>query len=132
MEVDYGPALPPRLGTDHPHDNASDEPSSLSDEPSKVPSVRPKNILTLTKRHDTEPRPASDQYSCQSEEPRVASSRPKKHADKSKYKVRSRYLSSLSEEDQSSACKHRSSKPLGLFLTKTNHNTIQTLLIIGK
>ena len=24
MEVDYGPALPPRLGADHPHDNASD------------------------------------------------------------------------------------------------------------
>ena len=48
-EVDYGPALPPRLGTDHPHDNASDLPSSLSDEPSKVTSVRPKNILTLTK-----------------------------------------------------------------------------------
>ena len=43
MEVDYGPALPPRLGADHPHDNASDQPSSLSDEPSKMASVRPKN-----------------------------------------------------------------------------------------
>ena len=49
MEVDYGPALPPRLGPDHPHDNASDQPSSLSDDPSKVASARPKNIVTLTK-----------------------------------------------------------------------------------
>ena len=65
------------------------------------------------KRHDTEPRPASDQYSGQSEEPWVASARPKKHADKSKYKVRSRYVSSSPEEDQSSAPRHRSSKPSG-------------------
>ena len=49
MEVDYGPVLPPCLGADHPHDNASDQPSSLCDEPSKVASARPKNILTLTK-----------------------------------------------------------------------------------
>ena len=43
MEVDYGPALPPRLGADQPqHDNASDQHSSLSDEPTKVASARPK------------------------------------------------------------------------------------------
>ena len=113
MEVDYGPALPPRLGTDHPHENASDQPSSLSDEPSKVASARPKKHSHSHKRHDTEPRLASDQYSGQSEEPQVASSRRKKHVDKSKYKVRSTNLSSSSEEDQSSAPKHRSSKPSG-------------------
>ena len=79
----------------------------------KVASVRPKKHSLSHKRHGTEPRPASDQYLCQFEEPRVVSSRPKKHADKRKYKVRSRYLSSSSKEDQSSAPKHRSSKPSG-------------------
>ena len=38
---------------------------------------------------------------------------PKKHADKSRHKVRSRYVSSSSEEDQSSATRHRSSVPSG-------------------
>ena len=38
---------------------------------------------------------------------------PKKHADKSRHKVRSRYVSSSSEEDRSSATRHRSSKPSG-------------------
>ena len=47
MEVDYGPALPPRLGSDlH---NASDQNSNASEEPSKKVSDRPKNTLTLTK-----------------------------------------------------------------------------------
>ena len=108
MEVDYGPAVPPCLGADHPHDNASDQPSSLSDEPSKVALARPKKHSHSHKKHDQK---ASDQYSGLG--PRVASSRPKKHADKSKYKVRSRYVSSSSEEDQSSAPRHRSSKPSG-------------------
>ena len=36
---------------------------------------------------------------------------PKKHADNSKHKVRSRYVSSSSGEDQSSVARHRSSKP---------------------
>ena len=44
MEVDYGPALPPRLGSDlH---NASDQNSDPSEEPSKKVSDRPKNTLT--------------------------------------------------------------------------------------
>ena len=38
---------------------------------------------------------------------------PKKHADKTKHKVRFRYLSSSSEEDQPSVARHRSSKPSG-------------------
>ena len=53
-----------------------------------------KSILTH-KKHDIEPRSASDQYSGQSDELRVASSRPKKHADRSKHKVRSRYGTAL-------------------------------------
>ena len=43
----------------------------------------------------------------------MSSTKPKKHADKSKYKSRSRYLSSSSEEDQPSVAKHRSSKHSG-------------------
>ena len=94
MEVDYGPSLPPRLGADpSQHDNASDQHSGLSDEPSRVTSARPKKHSHSYKKHDIEPR--------------VALSRPKKHADRSKHKVRSRYMSSSSEEDQSSAPRHR-------------------------
>ena len=114
MEVDYGPSLPPRLGADQSqHDNASDQHSGLSDEPTKVASARPKKHSHSHKKHDIEPRSASDQYSGQSDEPRVASSRHKKHADRSKRKVRSRYVSSSSEEDQSCAPRHRSSTPSG-------------------
>ena len=40
MEVDYDPALPPRLGADH--HNALDQHSSPSEEPSKKASDRPK------------------------------------------------------------------------------------------
>ena len=45
MDVDYGPALPPHLGSDH--HNASDQNSNASEEPSKKVSDRPKNTLTL-------------------------------------------------------------------------------------
>ena len=49
--MDYGPALPPRLGADQPHyDNASDQPSSLSDGIGlRWHRLGPKSILTLTK-----------------------------------------------------------------------------------
>ena len=84
MEVDqYGPLLPPRLGGDH-------------------------------SMHDSDPRPVSDQSSDQAEKPsRVVTTKPKKHADKTKHKARSRYISqsSSSEENQSSVPKKRSSKP---------------------
>ena len=43
----------------------------------------------------------------------MSSNKPKSHAEKSKYKSRSRYVSSSSEEDQPSVAKHRSSKPSG-------------------
>ena len=60
--------------------------------------------------HESDPRHVSDEHSGHSQElSRVVSARPKKHADKRKHKVRSRYPSS--EEDQSSVHKHRSSKP---------------------
>ena len=49
----------------------------------------------------------------ESDQPRMSSTKPKKHADKNKNKSRSRYVSSSSEEDQPSVAKHRSSKPSG-------------------
>ena len=103
------PALPPRLGADHY--KASDQNSSPSEEPSKKASDRPKKHSHIHKRHDVEPRSASDQYTDESDEPQISSSKPKQHADKSK--VKSRYVSSSSEEDQSSVARHRSSKPSG-------------------
>ena len=111
MDVDYGPALPPCLGSDH--HNASDQNSNASEEPSKKVSDRPKNHSHSQSRHEVELRSASDQYNNESDEPRMSSAKPKKHADKSRHKVRSRYVSSSSEEDQSSATRHRSSKPSG-------------------
>ena len=111
MEVDYVPALPPCLGSDlH---GASDQNSNASEEPSKKASDRPTKHSYSHKRHEVEPRSVSDQYYDDSDEPRISSSKPKKHADKSRHKVRSRYVSSSSEEDQSSAARHRSSKPSG-------------------
>ena len=50
MEVDYGPALPPRLGADH--HNALDQHSGLSEEPPKKASDRPKKHSH--ERHDIE------------------------------------------------------------------------------
>ena len=111
MEVDYGPTLSTNLGADH--HIVSDQPSSPTVELSKKASVRPKNLLHSHRKHDVEPRSASDQYNDESDEPRIASSKSKKHSDKSTHKVRSRYVSSSSEEDQSSVARHRSSKPSG-------------------
>ena len=57
---------------------------------------------------------SADQHSGQLEEPsRVISTRPQKHADKTKHKARPRYISqsSSSEEDQPSVPKQRSSRP---------------------
>ena len=106
--MDYGPALPPRLGSGF--QNTSDQNSNASEEPKKV-SDRSKKTLTLTKgmklnrglpRMNTMRNPIN-----------LGSHllNPKKHADKSRHKVKSRYVSSSSEEDQSSVAKHMSSKP---------------------
>ena len=111
MDVDYGPALPPGLGSDH--QNFSDQNTNASEVPSKKASDRPKRHFHSHRKHDVGPRSASDQYSDESDQPQMSSTKPKKHADKSKYKSRSRYVSSSSEEDQPSVAKHRSSKPSG-------------------
>ena len=55
----------------------------------------------------------------------MSSTKPKKHADKSKYKSRSRYVSSSSEEDQPSVAKHRSSKPSGAQPSEANSDQDQ-------
>ena len=88
MDVDYGPALPPRLGPD-PH-NTSDQSTSTSEEPSKKDSDKPKKHCHSCSRHEVESRSASDQ----SDESQIPSTKPKKHSDKSKHKTRSRYVSS--------------------------------------
>ena len=107
MDVDYGPALPPGLGSDH--QNFSDQNSDASEIPSKKASDGHKRHSHSHRKHHVGPRSASDQYSDESDQPRMSSTKPKKHADKSKYKSRSRYVSSSSEEDQPSVAKHRSS-----------------------
>ena len=130
MEVDYGPALPPHLGSD-PH-YASDQNSNASEESSKKASDVPKKHSHYHKRHEVEPRSASDQYYDESDEPWISSSKPQKHADKSRHKVRSRYVSSSSEEDQSSATRHRSSKPSGALSDQDQPQHDPDPLIIGK
>ena len=101
MEVDYGPALPPRLRADPSRlvDDASDHHLDTIEEPSRLPSTKVKIHSHSHKQHDIDPSSASDQYSDQTDDPRPASSRPKKHADKTKHKSRSRYIPSSSEED---------------------------------
>ena len=73
-----------------------------------MPSTKVKTQSHAHKQHDIDPSSASDQYSDQTW---PASSRTKKHADKTKHKSRSRYIPSSSEEDQSSVPRHRSPKP---------------------
>ena len=103
MDVDYGPALPPRLVLNQ---DTSDQYVAPSE-------VLPKEVSYSHKKHyhrqPVDPGSASDQLHEDSYEPRIPSSRPKKHSDKSKHKSRSRYVSS-SEEDQSPVARHRSSK----------------------
>ena len=97
MDVDlFGPSLPPHLGGKQSIQD-SDPRHHLEDQ------------LSM---HESDLRHVSDEHSGQSEEPsRVVSARPKTHADKRKHKVRSRYPSSSSGEDQSPVHKHKSSKP---------------------
>ena len=59
MEIEYDPALPPGLGSDH---DASDHHSVLSEEPREVASVRPKKKSHSHRRHASEMRSASDHH----------------------------------------------------------------------
>ena len=107
MDIDYGPALPPRLDSNGRVDDASTFNVSAVEEPS----AQPKKTYHSSKQYAVAPSSASDHYSDHSDEPQPVPSRAKKHTDKSKHKSRSRYLPSSSEEDQSSEARHRSPKP---------------------
>ena len=114
MDIDYGPALPPRL-------DASSHNVSSVEKPSRLPSAQPKKSSHSFKQYVVAPSSALDHYSDQSDEPRPAPSRAKKHTNKSKHKSRSRYLPSSSEEDQSSEVRHRSPKPSRKTYTDQDH-----------
>ena len=77
MDVDYGPAIPPRLGSDP--QNASDQNASASEEPSKKVSDRPKKHCHSRSRHEVEPRSASDQFNEESDVSWIPSAKPKRH-----------------------------------------------------
>ena len=101
MDVDYSPAL---LLVSYV------APSEL---PPKKVSDKSKRHSHSRSRHEIESRSASDESNDESDEPRIPSTKPKKHSDKSQHKSRSRYVSSSSGEDQSPVARHRSSKPSG-------------------
>ena len=105
MDVDYGPALPPHLVLNQ---DTLDQYVAPSEVPPKEVSYSHKKH---THRQPVDPGSASDRLDEDSDEPRIPSSRSKKHSDKSKHKSRSRYVSSSSGEDQSPVARHRSSKP---------------------
>ena len=69
MDVDYGPALPPRLGPD-PHDT-SDQNVATSELPSKKVSDKPQKHCHSRSRHEIESRSASDQSNEEYDEPRI-------------------------------------------------------------
>ena len=105
MDVDYGPALPPRLVSTQVSSDQYVAPSE--GHPEEVSYSHKKQ----SHKQPVDPSSASDQLNEDSDEPRIPSSRSKKHSDKSKHKSRSRYVSFSSEEDHSTVARHRSSKP---------------------
>ena len=122
MDVDYGPALPPHFDSHSSRvDDASGHNISSVEEPSRLPSAKPKKSSHSFKQYDVVLSSVSDHYSDQSDDPRPAPSRAKKHTDKSKHKSRSRYLPSSSEDDQSSELRHRSPKPSRKTYTDQDH-----------
>ena len=123
--MDYGPALPPHLGSDLHY--ALDQNSNASEELSKKASDRLKKHSHSHKRHEVEPRSASDQYYDESDEPRMSSSKPPKNL-LTRVDIRSgpdmchlpqRRISPLQPDTGLQS-------PLGLSMTKANLNMIQT------
>ena len=102
MDVDVGPALPPRLVLNQTSSDQDVAPSEAIPKDSSYSHKKQSHRQTVT------PSSASDHLDEDSDEPRIHP-RPKKHSDKSKHKSRSRYVSS-SEEDHSPVARHRSSK----------------------
>ena len=135
MEVDYGPTLPPRLGSDLHY--TSDQNSNASEEPSKKASDRPKNTLTLTKgmrlnrglpRINTMMNPMN--LGCHLLNPKNMLTRVDIRSGPHMCHLPQRRISPLQPDADLQSPLGPS--PLGLSLTKTNLNMIQTPLIIGK
>ena len=103
MDVDGGPALPPRLVLNQTSSDQYVAPSEA------IPKDSSYSHKKQSHRQTVAPSSASDQLDEDSDESRIHP-RPKKHSDISKHKSRSRYVSS-SEEDHSPVARHRSSKP---------------------
>ena len=110
MEVDYGPALPPCLAS------GESQPSKIVASAVKVSaqkvSIKHKKRTHPRKKLISDEGSASDLGHEDLKESRFSLPQPK-NTDKSRHKGRSRYYPSSSEEDQSSAPKHRSSRPSG-------------------
>ena len=134
MDVDYGPALPPRLDSHSSRvDDASGQHLSSVEEPLKLSSANPKKSSHSFKQYDVVPSSASDHYSDQSDDPRPVRSRAKKHTDNQNtnlgpdiYLLPQRRISPLSSD-------------IGLLnllgrptLIKTILNMTQILLTTGK
>ena len=101
-DIDYGPALPPRLDSHGSVDDASGFNVSAVEEPLRLPSAQPKKTYHSSKQYAVAPSSALDHYSDHTEPRSTLISR---------NKSRSRYLPSSSEEDQSPEARHRSPKP---------------------
>ena len=93
MDVDIGPALPPRLVLNQTSSDQYVAPSEA------IPKDSLYSHKKQSHRQTVAPSSASDHLDEDSDKPRIHP-RPKKHSDKSKHKSRSRYVSS-SEEDHS-------------------------------
>ena len=73
VDVDYRAALPPCLESHSSRvDDASGHIFSSVEEPSRLPSVKPKKSSHSFKQYDVVPSSASDHYSDQSDDPRPA------------------------------------------------------------
>ena len=129
MDVDYGPALPPRLGSDLY--NVSDQNSNASEEPSKKVLDRPKkNTLTVgmrlnrgLPRTNTMMNPMN--LGCHLQNQKNMLIRVDIRSGPDACHLLQRRISPLQPDTGLQS-------PLGLSLTKTNLNMIQTPLIIGK
>ena len=106
--MDYGPALPPGLGSDH--HNFSDQKSNASEVPSKKASDGHKRHSHSHRKHDVGPRSASDQYSDESDQPRMLSSKSKNMLTKANTNL-GPGMFHLPQRKISPVAKHRSSKP---------------------
>ena len=119
MDVDVGPALPPRLVLNQTSSDQYIAPSEA------IPKDSSYSHKKQSHRQTVAPSSASDQLDEDSDEPRIHP-RPKKHSDKSKHKSRSRYVSS-SEEDHSPVEYH-----LDSALVRPTHErwlTLQDLIL---